>query len=54
MIGVVNGARETVVSAGLLDAASFDAAIAALRKWSRGAAATIWYAVAWAEGRRPN
>jgi len=54
LIGVINGARATVVGAGLLDAASFDAAIAALREWSRGAAATIWYAVAWAEGRRPG
>jgi SAM-dependent methyltransferase len=54
LIGVINGARATVVDAGLLDAASFDAAIAALREWSRGAAATIWYAVAWAEGRRPG
>jgi len=54
LIGVINGARATVVEAGLLDAASFDAAIAALREWSRGAAATIWYAVAWAEGRRPG
>ena len=54
LIGVINGARATVVGAGLLDAASFDAAIAALREWSRGAAATIWYAVAWAEGHRPG
>jgi SAM-dependent methyltransferase len=54
LIGVINGARATVVEAGLLGAASFDAAIAALREWSRGAAATIWYAVAWAEGRRPG
>ena len=54
LIGVINGARATVVDADLLDAASFDAGIAALREWSRGAAATIWYAVAWAEGRRPG
>ncbi|MGH8865429.1 MAG: methyltransferase domain-containing protein [Blastocatellia bacterium] len=52
LIGVVNGARATVVDAGLLDGASFDAAIAALHEWSRGAAATLWYAVSWAEGRR--
>lgn len=52
LIGVINGARATVVDAGLLDAASFDAAIAALHEWSRDPAATIWYAVAWAEGRR--
>ena len=54
LISVINGARATVVGAGLLDTASFDAAIAALSEWSRGAAATIWYAVAWAEGRRPG
>jgi SAM-dependent methyltransferase len=54
LIGVVNGARATVVEAGLLDAASFDAAIATLREWSHDAAAAIWYAVAWAEGRRPG
>lgn len=52
LIGVVNGARETVVDAGLLDEASFDAAIAALREWSRDRTATLWYAVSWAEGRR--
>jgi SAM-dependent methyltransferase len=53
LIGVIDGARETVVEEGLLDAESFDGAINELREWSRGAAATIWYAVAWAEGRRP-
>lgn len=54
LAGVINGARATVVEAGLLDAASFDEAIASLREWSHGAAATIWYAVAWVEGRRPG
>ena len=52
LIGVINGARSTVIDAGLLDAASFDAAIAEIREWSRGATATIWYAMSWAEGRR--
>ena len=52
LIGVINGARATVIEAGLLEAATFDAAIAALHEWSRDPAATIWYAVAWAEGRR--
>jgi hypothetical protein len=49
---VIQGARATVLEAGLLEAASFDAAIAALREWSRYPAAAIWYAIAWAEGRR--
>lgn len=52
LIGVINGARGTVVEADLLDAARFDAAIAELRAWSRHDAATLWYAVSWAEGRR--
>lgn len=52
LIGVINGARGTVIEAGLLDAARFDAAIAALHEWSQLATATIWYAMSWAEGRR--
>ncbi|NOT63244.1 MAG: methyltransferase domain-containing protein [Acidobacteria bacterium] len=53
LIGVIQTARATVVEAGLLDAAQFDAALAALREWSKDATATIWYAMSWAEGRRP-
>ena len=52
LIGVINGARGTVIEAGLLDAARFEAAIAALHEWSQLATATIWYAMSWAEGRR--
>ncbi|HEY7922058.1 MAG TPA: methyltransferase domain-containing protein [Vicinamibacteria bacterium] len=52
LVGVIASARTTVVEAGLLDPAAFDAAIAALRDWSRDPAATLWYAVSWAEGRR--
>ncbi len=54
LIGVIHGARATVIEAGLMNATSFDAAIAGLHEWSRDPAATIWYAVAWAEGRRAN
>jgi hypothetical protein len=54
LISVINSARATVIEAGLLEATRFDAAIAALQAWSRGATATIWYAVSWAEGRRVN
>lgn len=52
LIGVVSGARATVIEAELLDAIAFDAAIAGLRTWSRDRAATLWYAISWAEGRR--
>lgn len=52
LIGVISGARTTVLAAGLLDAAAFDAAIETVREWRRHAAATLWYTVSWAEGRR--
>jgi SAM-dependent methyltransferase len=54
LIGVIQGARTTVTEAGLLDAASFDAALAEIRVWSRNRDAAIWYAMSWAEGRRPQ
>jgi SAM-dependent methyltransferase len=52
LIGVVAGARAQVVGAGLLGADEFDGAINSLREWGRRADAAIWYAMAWAEGRR--
>jgi ubiquinone/menaquinone biosynthesis C-methylase UbiE len=52
LIGVIAGARSTVIEANLLSSESFDAAIAALPEWSQQKAATIWYAMSWAEGRR--
>jgi SAM-dependent methyltransferase len=52
LIGVVAGAREQVVGAGLLGADEFDGAIDNLREWGRRTDAAIWYAMAWAEGRR--
>lgn len=52
LIEVVAGARATVTQAALLDAATFDAAIAQLRTWSQRPDAAIWYAMSWAEGRR--
>jgi SAM-dependent methyltransferase len=52
LVGVVAGAREQVVGAGLLGADEFDGAIDNLREWGRRTDAAIWYAMAWAEGRR--
>lgn len=51
LVGVIGGARETVVDAGLMEEAGFDSAIRALRDWSTHRESAIWYAVAWAEGR---
>ena len=52
LIGVIGGARATVLEADLLDASAFDAGIMALREWSRQTAAALWYTVSWAEGER--
>ena len=46
------GAREAMVSGGLLGAVEIDAALAAFRDWARRPEAAIWYAVCWAEGVR--
>jgi hypothetical protein len=52
LIGILKGARHTVVGAELMSGPVFDAALLTLREWSRDRAATLWYAVSWAEGRR--
>ncbi len=52
LIGVIDGARATVIDAGLLSADRFDSAIHSLREWSRQKDSAIWYAMSWAEGRR--
>jgi len=54
LITVLTGARQAVVGPGLLEAAEFDAALAALNAWSQGPEAAIWYALCWAEGLRPD
>jgi SAM-dependent methyltransferase len=54
LIGVIAGARATIDGAALLDAGSVDAGLEALRDWQRDPAATLWFAVSWAEGRRPT
>jgi len=53
LVGVVAGAGSTIAGAALLDAASIDAALRALRDWRHEPSATLWFAVSWAEGRRP-
>ena len=46
------GAREAMVSGGLLGAAEIDAALSAFRAWGERRDSAIWYAVCWAEGVR--
>jgi len=50
MVGLFAGAREGMLSGGLLDAESFAAAIAAFGAWGRRPDAALWFARCWAEG----
>jgi ubiquinone/menaquinone biosynthesis C-methylase UbiE len=51
--GVIVSARDMILGESLYDAAYFDDTIAAYRRWSEREDAAIWYAMAWAEGRKP-
>ena len=52
MAGVVEGARAAVLAGGF-DEAAFDAALREVRAWKARDDAALWYAVNWAEARRP-
>src|SRR5207244_9620823 len=49
---ILQGVRDTLIAAQLLDPGSIDDALTALRTWSQRPDAAFWYAVAWAEGHR--
>jgi hypothetical protein len=49
---VIAGARDPMLSRRLLDPPSFRAALSALQEWGTRPDASIWYAIAWAEGLR--
>ena len=49
---VLEGAREQVIGAALLDAIAFDRALAEFRDWGTRSDAALWYSISWAEGVR--
>ena len=52
--GVLVGAHQAILATGAVDAATFDAALVALREWGRRPDAASWYFMAFAEGvKRP-
>ena len=53
LIGVIAGARETIVTEQLLDEQSFDAAISGLQRWRELPDAALWYSIYWASGTTP-
>lgn len=54
LIGLVEGACEKMVSMGDIDAHDIDDGLASLRDWATLPYAAMWFAFAWAEGRRPE
>ena len=53
LVRILDGVRDPVLALGEMDAAGFDGCLAALRAWGTRPDAAMWYAVSWAEGRRP-
>jgi SAM-dependent methyltransferase len=50
---ILDGVRDPILALGEFDADSFDACLEAVRRWARRPDAAFWYAVSYAEGRRP-
>jgi len=53
-IGIIEGAREVMVSLGLANEARIDGGLAAFRAWRQLPDAAMWYTTCWAEGLRPG
>ena len=53
MLGVVMTARQLILENDLLEERVFDDAVTAFQTWSARPDAAVWYAMNWAEGRRP-
>ena len=54
LIGALEGAKDTIVSAELLDTDSFDEGIAGLKSWKEDPSAALWYSACFAEGTVPG
>jgi SAM-dependent methyltransferase len=53
MLGVVITARQAILDMQLFDERSFDFAVETYRSWAKRPDAALWFAMSWAEGRRP-
>ena len=54
LLGVLRGARTTVLSAGEITAGEYDAALASFEDFRGWPHAALWYVINWAEGRVPG
>lgn len=48
--GILEGAREAILSVGALDPVYFEDAVAALRGWGERPDGALWFGMSWAEG----
>ena len=53
MAGLLEGARDLIVSGALLGEHEFDLGLSSLRSWALRPDAAFWYGIFWAEGVRP-
>ncbi len=53
LIGILDGAGETILGEHLITKKDYDRAMKALREWKHHPAAAQWYVLCWAEGIRP-
>jgi SAM-dependent methyltransferase len=54
LVRILEGVRGPILALGEYDSVTFDACLQAVRDWSNRPDAAFWYAVSWAEGRRPE
>ncbi len=52
--GLLLGARRAIAGGGLLPEREFDLALASFDAWKHRRDAAFWFAISWAEGRRPG
>jgi ubiquinone/menaquinone biosynthesis C-methylase UbiE len=53
LIGILAGARDTILAQALLDRDVYDSGLNTLGTWSERPDAACWYTICWAEGIRP-
>lgn len=53
-VGIMTGARKTMLRVTAMQAAEFDTVVAAIEEWGRRPDAALWYGTCWAEGERPG
>jgi SAM-dependent methyltransferase len=53
LVRILQGVREPILGLGEFEPASLDECLGAIRRWGGRPDAALWYAVSWAEGRRP-